>query len=478
MGVMFPSVLALDLGTSSVRAALYDHRGHRLSGTIAQQSHQLVTDHTGKAELDPWQVLHGVQACLDQAVTTKRTIAAVGVSSFWHSLLGVDAAGVPVTPIYTWADSRCGEDAVRLRRRWSERQIHARTGCMVRPSFWPAKLAWLKRTEPGLWRRVQCWVSSADWLHWRLTGVWQSAHGMATGTGLYDPNARAWDARLVRACGLRRDQLAGISDAPAGLLPVFHRRYPALVDAAWLPAIGDGAANNLGVGATRPGWAAINVGTSAAVRIVRDRGCARAPFGLFCYRIDARRFLIGGAISNAGNLRAWCREQVRIPDDPALESELARRPDPHPTLRVIPAWLAERAPSWREDLRGAVVGITQATTAIDLAQAITEASYQRLASIVTLIPGHRRLRLIVGGGIQRSPSSLQRLADCIGQPLIASDEAEASLRGAAVLALEHLGICTVPITGRSIRPDVKRVLAYRRHRRTLRSLESACFGRG
>ena len=456
-------VLALDLGTSSARAAVFDARGQRLDNSTRQETYVLHTDADGTAELDPAVLLRTTQKLL--AGHTGETISAVGISCFWHSLVGCDAQGVPLTPIYTWADSRCAPDAAKLRARLGEEQTHARTGCMLRASFWPAKLAWLKRTRPKLFRSVAYWVGPAEWLLWRLSGDLRAAHGMATATGLYDQTTRTWDPELLRACGITAAQLPPISDAPLAIngLTVF-------------PAIGDGAANNLGVGATKPGLAAVNFGTSAAIRIVRDRGRARAPFGLFCYRIDERRFLIGGAITNAGGLRAWCVDRLRLPDDAALERELAARPGPHPYLRALPFWMAERAPSWREDLSGAVVGIRQATTSVDLLQAITESTYQRLALIAERVPGaNSPLRILVGGGLQRSPASFQRLADCIGKPLIAANEPETSLRGAAVFALERLGRTAAATGGRSVQPRVPYASAYRQQRRELDRLESTLF---
>lgn len=454
-------VLALDLGTSSARSALFDARGGRIADSLRQETYPLQTAADGTAELDPQVVLATVRRLMHG-----HTAEGVGISCFWHSLMGCAADGTPLTPIYTWADSRCAPDAARLRARHDERAQHARTGCMLRASFWPAKLAWLKRTQPALMRRVVYWIGPAEWLLWQLTGELRCAHGMATATGLYDPKRKAWDSDMLRISGIRLAQLPPISDAPLSL-PGLGNVYP---------AIGDGAANNLGVGATSPGLAAINFGTSAAVRIVRDRGIPRAPFGLFCYRIDERRHLIGGAISNAGGLRAWCVDRLRLPAEAELERELAARPGPHPVLRVLPFWMAERAPSWRDDLSGAVVGITQATTAVDLLQAITESTYQRLATIVALIPGGQRdLRILVGGGLQKSPASFQRLADCIGSPLIAADEPETSLRGAAVLALERLGHRPAAIGGRTVRPRATYATAYARQRRDLARLEKTIF---
>jgi gluconokinase len=250
------------------------------------------------------------------------------------------------------------------------------------------------------------------------------------------------------------------------LRPKLADEWPALLHARWFPAIFDGAASNLGSGATGPGCAAINVGTSAAVRIMyrtSSSAPAKAPFGLFCYRVDAERHLIGGAVSNAGNLRAWCLRELRLPDDPALlEESLAKRRTPHHGLLVLPFWNAERAPNWSEDAGGTIVGITQATTAMDLLQAITESSYYRLATIVDHIPAGSSPRFLVGGGIQKSPSSLQRLADVMGRPLTALNEPEASLRGAAIFALERFGHrdMLAPSTGRMVKPDNQRAKRY------------------
>lgn len=455
-------VLALDFGTSSARSAIFDQGGFRVENSTRQFTYPLRTAADGTAELDPAIVLRTTRKLLN-----KHQVVAIGISCFWHSLIGCADDGTPLTPIYTWADSRCAADARALRARIAEKQIHARTGCMLRPSFWPAKLAWLKRTQPALFRRVKRWIGPAEWLIWQLSGELRSAHGMATATGLYNQTTCAWDSRMLRECDLTLAHMAPISDAPVQINGI-----------AVYPAIGDGAANNLGVGATKPGLAAVNFGTSAAIRIVRTRGPARAPFGLFCYRIDEQRFLIGGAITNAGGVRAWCVEQLRLPDEATVERELAARPGPHPYLQTLPFWMTERAPSWRDDLSGAIVGIRQATTAIDLLQAITESTYQRLALIAERVPGsHGPLQILVGGGLQRSPASFQRLADCLGKPLIAADEPETSLRGAAIFALEKIGCRPAIISGKVVKPRRKFTAAYRQQRATLAALEATLFSK-
>ncbi|HEX8311241.1 MAG TPA: gluconokinase [Chthoniobacteraceae bacterium] len=443
-------ILALDLGTSSTRTALFDERAERIPGTTAQQSYPLLTTADGGAELEPHVVLHAVRQCLEETMRAYRSelalkgrrIGGVGVSCFWHSLLGTDEAGEPLTNIITWAESRCRPDAAQLREELSEKAVHGRTGCMLRASFWPAKLKWLQRTQARLFRQVRRWMSPAEWLQLMLCEDANCALGMATGTGLFDPTRLGWDRRLLVHCGLEPGQLQPLSDAPTTIGGRLAAQFPELKGVPWFPGIGDGAASNLGSGATRPGLAAINVGTSAALRIMREGPTARAPFGLFCYRVDAQRYLVGGAVSNAGNLRAWCVEHLQLPAGEGLEDQLASRPGPDHRLVVLPFWNAERAPTWDEEATGAIHGITQHTSSLDLLQAITEGSYHRLARIAELLIAAEPSapKFIVSGGIQKSASAMQRLADVLGLTIYANDEMEASIRGAAIYALEKLGV--------------------------------------
>src|SRR5213079_2484764 len=131
-----------------------------------------------------------------------RGIAGIGVSCFWHSLVGCDAKGVSVTNIVTWADSRCREEAAKLRDRFDERKIHARTGCMLRASFWPAKLRWLERTQRSVFNRTARWVSPAEWIFAESFGASGCSHSMASATGLYDLRPKRWNSLLCEACGI------------------------------------------------------------------------------------------------------------------------------------------------------------------------------------------------------------------------------------------------------------------------------------
>jgi gluconokinase len=269
--------LAIDIGTSSTRSAIYDGRGERLLETIAQVAYPLITGADGRAELRPEDLRRAATTVLEKTLAAwrksgaRQKIASIGVSCFWHSLLGLDARGRPITPIYTWADSRCRAQAAALRKNGGEAAIHARTGCMARASFWPAKLLWLRATQPALFRRVARWVSPAEWMQETWCGGATVSFSMASGTGLLDGRTLRWDAGLLRKCGISAARLNAISDAPGQITAAKARQFPELAGVPWFPAIGDGAASNLGSGATRTGVAAINVGTSAALRAALAR---------------------------------------------------------------------------------------------------------------------------------------------------------------------------------------------------------------
>jgi gluconokinase len=482
-----PLILALDVGTSSVRAALFTPEAKRLEASTAHEAYQLRVAPDGTAELDVRELERVTVRVIAGALAARRrlrgnpAVVAVGMSCFWHSLLG-ERAGGP-TPIFTWGDGRCRDDADRLRAQLNEKAYHARTGCRLRTPYWPAKLCWLRRTKKAA--GVAHWLSPADWLYGRLCGSFTTSVSMASGTGLMDEKRGRWDPALLRLCGVSERRLARISDEPlrvtsgAGVaLPALHR-FAELREALWFPALGDGACSNLGSDAVTPGLAALNMGTSGAVRVVRARKDAGVSFGLFRYRVDAKRALVGGAISNAGNLRAWALRELRLDDDPRrVERALAGREWPRHGLTVLPFWTGERSPSWPEAASGTIAGLTYATTALDLLQALTEATYNRLAQITDeLARGQGRLDLVVSGGIRHSSASLQRLADVLGRPLRACTEPEASLRGAAVDVAERLGFRVKRLRpGRLFRPRARAAEAYAQARARQIALERTMAG--
>lgn len=439
-------VIALDVGTSSVRASVWDEAG----GPVAGRFHQVRCEPTlrpdGGVEHDPERLFATVVACLDAVLRGRGLpdVRAVGVATFWHGLLGFDAAGQPVTPLYSWADTRSAAEAQLLRSALDEVGLHAATGCHLHSSYWPAKLRWLAREHPETANRATRWGSIGELLELRLFGDAATSVSIASGTGLLDQATLAWSPAALAAAGVDPDSLFPLCDrdeARRGLRPQWARRWPALRGVPWLPAVGDGAAGTVGSDCLDPGRLALNLGTSVALRMMTTRP-EPPPRGLWRYRVDRRLSVIGGALSEGGNVYAWCREILRLAGGAEIEAALAAEPPDRHGLTVLPFLAGERAPGWRGERRGAIVGLSLETTPLDIVRAMIEGVAHRIVLV------HERLAPLAspdhaivasGGAAGRSRAWTATIASALGRPLSLLREEEATSRGAALLALASLG---------------------------------------
>jgi len=455
-----PWVLALDVGSSSVRAQLYDADGQPLAdGPVAQVAVRWRTDPPGAMETDADGLVRAALTALDRGVKAARAakveIAGVGIDTFWHGVMGVAADGSAVTPLYAWGDTRAREDAAALRERVDADAAHARTGCFVHESYPAARLVWLRRMMGDTFPRAAGWISIGEHLGERLFGVRRTSLSMASGTGLLDVRACRWDGEMLAACGITADALPELSDQPLdGMRPEFARRWPELARVPWFPALGDGACATIGSGAAGPGRIALTVGTSAAVRVLREGPVDRVPDALWLYRVDARRTVAGRALSNAGNVFAWLRRTLRLPRGDRLEALLAETEDaPPPALHVIPALVGERPPLSSRGEMASMAGMTIDTAPVDVWRAWMLALAGRVAEAVAAVEAEygRADQVVASGGALHASEAFRRAVErAIGRPLPLSGDADETARGAALLALERLGISnpsTRPVDG-------------------------------
>jgi gluconokinase len=438
-------VLALDVGTSSIRALVHNEDAGP-GGEPATRKYDTT---------DADEIVDCVRGAIDEALSGEE-VDAVGASTFGHSLLVLDGRGRPALPVLTWRDTRSDDAAEWLKRRLDPEAAHARTGAHLHSSYWPAKLAWLAEEEPELFRSAGRFVSFADYLYERLTGETpQCSVSLASGTGLLDLASGEWDEELLETLGLEPERLPRLGDEPAG---------------GWYPALFDGVCSNLGAGCITRTRAALMVGTSGAYRVLYETERPQPRPGLFLYRVDDRRVLEGGALSDGGNVHYWLEELLGADED---EGSLAGRdPDDH-ALTFLALLGGERSPGWRTHVRGAVRGLSFETTPRDLRQAALEGVAFRFAAVAELLPEVEEV-VATGGALVHSPAWCQIVADALARPITLSAVAEASLRGAAVATLERLGETAgeAPL-GRTFEPRPDRADAYRRARERDRELYDA-----
>jgi gluconokinase len=435
-----PRILALDVGTSSVRAHVFD--------ADAREGEPARRDYPG--ESDPVRIVELVREVLEQA-TGVGPYDAAGSSSFGHSLLALDRAGRPLTPVLGWRDTRSADAADLLLRGLDNAAVHARTGCQIHTSYWPAKLAWLAQEEPEVFRSAHRFVSFCDYLYAQLVGrEVPTGISIASATGLVDLSTRTWDEELLETLGLDADRLPEISDAP--------------VD-GWYPALFDGACSNLGAGCVTRGRAALMVGTSGAIRVVYETDQPQPRPALFLHWVDETRVVEGGSLSDGGNLHYWLNQTLKD----ATGSLAGRDPDSH-GLTFLSLLGGERSPGWHQHAKGAVHGLTFDTTPLDLRQAGLEGVAFRFAEVADLMPRLDEV-VVTGGALLRDPDWVQIIADALGRPVTTSGVKEASLRGVAVVVLERLGETPAPAPlGAVVEPRPDKVDVFRAARERQRRL--------
>jgi gluconokinase len=454
-----PLIVSIDIGTSSVRTLLFDSEGRQQAGFGDHVSYQVTTTPDGGVEIDPAALLDMTVHCLaslhDQVQKAGLKPAAVGISAFWHSFLGVDKAGSPTTSIIHLFDTRSAAEAEELRRELDAKAVHARTGCRLHTSYWPAKLLWLHRNRADQFGKTDRWMSFGEYLFLQLFGSAMASTSMVSGSGLWDQTANAYDEEVLKALPIQTRQLCGPDDMDkpqTKLADSYRRKWPLFDGIPWFPAAGDGACDNIGSGCTTPDTFALMVGTSGAMRAILEQDQIQIPDGLWCYRVDRKRFILGGALSNGGNVYAWMRRTLALPSEAESEAALEKSTPGSHGLELLPFFAGERSPYWRADLRAAITGMNLSTRAIDILQAGLESVSLRFREIFTLMTGslgEPRHVIESGGGLLKSRAWSQMMADALGVPVLPCLENEASGRGAALLAAERIGaildITKVPV---------------------------------
>ena len=446
-----PYVLAIDVGSSSVRATVYDVGANALPGMSVATPHVTPTSPNGGAADDALVLADVVERTIDKLLSltgdVKSNIVAVGLDTFVGNLLGLDGEGQPTTPVYTYADTRALEEVAQMRRDLDAVDVHQRTGVTLHTAYAPARLLWVRRTDPKAWNGTVRWTDFATYLYGRWFGREAAcSSSVASWSGLLNRRTGDWDPQLLNYTGISADQLpkiANYGDVMSGLASGFASKWPALGDVPFCLAVGDGAAANVGEACSAPGATALTVGTTGAVRAGVSIPLDNVPRGLSVYNLSSNRILLGGAVTDAGGLFAWMRNTLDVPDPTTLETELsALSPDGH-GLTVLPFLRGERSPGWLDNATGAVIGLRASTSPVDIVRAGLESvAYRfalisdRLGTVVKPEP-----EIVVGGGAaQSSPTWLQMFADVLNRTVVESGEPETTSRGSAILALHSAGV--------------------------------------
>jgi len=441
-------VLALDQGTTSSRAILFDRRGRRLA--TAQEEFPQHFPEPGWVEHEPedlWATTRRVaQRVLRQAGVKPRDVAAVGIANQRETTLLWDrTTGRPLHRAIVWQDRRTAGACMALERRGLGRLFARRTGLRLDPYFSGTKLAWLLDHVPGARARANrgelAFGTVDTWLLWKLTGGQVHATDVSNASRTLLANLRTgdWDPALTRALRIPGSVLPRILPSSGSFGTV--SALPALRGVPIAGVAGDQQAALFGQGCFTPGMAKSTYGTGCFMlmhtggRPVTSR---HRLLSTIAWRIGARtEYALEGSVFVGGAVVQWLRDGLglirRSSDVEALAAQVADNGG----VTIVPAFAGLGAPYWDPGARGAIVGVTRGTTAAHLARAALESIAFQTADLIGAMEadsGRRIRELRVDGGASVNNALMQFQSDLLRGAVTRPATTETTALGAAALA--------------------------------------------
>lgn len=440
-----PFVLAVDVGSGSTRCCLYDAHARPIKKRTVKAEHAFTETLDGTAEIDADQVTEEVASVITAVLEglERGVVAGVVMDTFASSLVCVDAQGRALTPCFTYADSRSARQLAALREQLDEASVHQRTGTRLHTSYHPPRVLWLREEHPEVLAATAKIVSLGEYVYARLAGVVGAATSTMAWAGVLNRHTRELDDDLLAAVGVDRGLFAPVVDPDAPITEVDEqvaRRWPALAGAAWFPAIPDGYASNIGVGADEPSTAALSAATSGAIRVIVRGTPETLPDGLWSYAVSRDQSIVGGALNDVGRVMAWLERTLAPVDPEELDRVLTARPQPGTPL-MLPFLTGERATGWAGDARAALTGLSSASSPADLWRGAAEGVAISYARVFTQLrqANPQVERVIASGGVASNyPGLMPLVAQALGFPVQVVNVKRVTMRGAAALALAVL----------------------------------------
>jgi glycerol kinase len=449
-------VLAIDQGTTSTRAILFDREGR--ARATAQLPLTQIYPAPGQVEHDPeeiWRAVLGVGRRVLGEVGA-RSVAAIGITNQRETTLVWDrATGKPLHNAIVWQDRRTAELCAELSREGWGAHVTEVTGLVIDPYFSSTKLAWLLANVPGLETRARagevCFGTIDSFLLSRLTGgkLHVTDATNAARTKLYDIRAGQWDERLLDRLGVPRAMLPEVRDSQSDFGQATADHFGAAIPIRGVA--GDQQAAAYGQACFRPGMLKATYGTGCFVLAntgAEKVASATRMLSTIFHQLEGKRtYALEGAIFMAGATVQWLRDNLGLIASAAESEAVALEADPKARIYLVPAFQGLGAPFWDAGARGAMVGLTRATSKADIVAAGLEAvafqtrdllAAMRQDMAVSGIPMPPVLR--VDGGMTANSWLLQRLADILGQRIEVAQNPETTALGAAYHAGQAVGL--------------------------------------
>ncbi|HYN20146.1 MAG TPA: glycerol kinase GlpK [Thermoanaerobaculia bacterium] len=451
-------ILALDQGTTSSRAIVFDERGSIRA--VAQREFQQIFPRPGWVEHDPeeiWQSqLAMAREALAKARLSARDIAALGITNQRETVIVWDRmTGRPLHNAIVWQDRRTAEDCERLRHAGHLPAFRRKTGLVLDPYFSGTKIAWLLRNVPAVRTAADAgrlaFGTVDSWLIWNLTGGALHCTDVtnASRTLLFDIHQESWDDELLAALDVPRSILPEVRSSSE----VYAETVPELLGGPVPIAgvAGDQQAALFGQACFRTGMAKCTYGTGCFLLMNTGRSPIHSRHELLtspAWRLRGHTdYCLEGSVFIGGAAVQWLRDGLGLVRTSAEVEGLAASVPDSGGLVLVPAFTGLGAPHWDPYARGALVGITRGTTAAHLARAALEAIAHQVADVLAAMEGDSGVavsELRVDGGAAENDLLMQMQADLGGVPVARPHVRETTALGAAYLAGLAVGVWKSP----------------------------------
>jgi len=441
-------LMALDQGTTSSRAVLYDRQCR--PAAMVQREIRQIYPRPGWVEHDPWEIwetqLAVAREAISQAGAAGSEIAAIGITNQRETTLLWDrATGQPLANAIVWQCRRTAERCELLRQGGHEGLVHERTGLLLDPYFAATKLEWLLDELPGSRARAErgeiCFGTVDTWLIYQLSGgkVHATDPSNASRTLLYNISTLEWDQDLLRLFGVPPTVLPVVVDSSG----VCGQTVPELFGHA-IPLAGiagDQQAALFGQGCSLRGMAKNTYGTGSFLLMNTGEAAPKECEGLLrtvAWRMDGvTTYALEGSVFASGAAVQWLRDGLHIISHAADSEEVARTVPDAGGVYMVPAFAGLGAPYWDPYARGALLGLTRGTTRAHVVRAALEAIAYQTRDVMELMErcaGVKIAELRVDGGAVGNQFLMQFQADMLGVPVQVPQIREVTSLGAALLA--------------------------------------------
>jgi glycerol kinase len=446
-------VLAIDQGTTSTRAIVFDKSGHPVAS--AQKELPQIFPRPGWVEHDPEEIWRAtVEVCrgaLDKARLGARALAGIGITNQRETAVVWDrATGKPVHNAIVWQDRRTADRCAELAREGHEKLISERTGLLIDPYFAGTKIAWILDHVAGSRAAADKGALAAgtieSFLLWRLTGgkVHASDATNASRTLLLDIRKGTWDGELQKLLGVPGSLLPSVVDCAGeiGMATADVLGAPVPV----LGMAGDQQAATIGQACIKPGMVKATYGTGCFALLNTGTMAVHSRSRLLttiAYQLNGQRtYALEGSIFIAGAAVQWLRDGLRLIAKSSDVEALAKDANPAHGVYMVPAFVGLGAPYWDANARGAILGLTRDSGPGEIAAATLDSVCYQTRDLVEAMRGDGAQidELRVDGGMVVNDALMQRLADTVGAPVERPKVTETTALGAAFLAGLQAGL--------------------------------------